>query len=144
MANATVRFRIDREAMQKNFRELSVQFGRLLVYARLRRAYLNMRRSTRRTRKEKVWKWQLAMLHARAAEMRVKHPKADVRVVSRMLQKGVPVVMIDMVFVRAEVPSSGANRRDVLLGRETPRVVEIDECPIEMFATFDHNEPHRS
>lgn len=123
MANATARFTIDTTGLRdirKNFHELALQFTRLKTIWRERRAYLNVLRSTRKNRKEKVRKWQLAKLHVKASEIRVQWPSAEVRIVSRFLCKGYPVVFIDIdaPHARGTVDLSEVDRRTVLLERK--------------------------
>lgn len=130
MANATIRFRIEGiDDIRRGFRELSLQFARIKACAKLRRAYLNVLRSTRRTRKEKVRKWELAKLHAYVAGLRVKHPDAEVRLGSRFSCSGMRFVAIEIIYARGQTQPSVVDRRTILLGHKT-KVVEIDEVPV--------------
>jgi hypothetical protein len=93
---------------------------------RLHRAYLNMLRSTRRNRRDAVRRWELAKLHVRAAEIRVQCPNAEVRIVSRNLRKGEPIVVINAIYARGSVQPSGVDRRTILLGHR-PNFTAIDD-----------------
>ena len=108
MTNVTVRFTIDTtgyravaEKLYATMDEMRIHLLRIALYrakCRLHRAYLNVLRSTRRTRKEAIWRWELAKLHVRAAEIRVERPTAKVRIVSRRMQSGKPIVLIDAIY----------------------------------------------
>jgi hypothetical protein len=142
MANATVRFNIDtsgfQESVSKVYATMAEMRTTLLRIAlatakkRERRVFLNMLRSTRRKRREAVRKWQLAKLHVKACEIRIECPTAEVRIVSRRMKSGEPIVMIDAVYARGENGPSGVDRRTILLGHRA-RAVHVDECPIEVF-----------
>lgn len=126
MANATIQFHVEGiDDIRQTFRELSAQFARMKAIRRERRAYLNMLRSTRRTRKAMVRKWQLAKLHVKAAEIRVQCPKAEVRIASRNLRRGEPVVFVDVkpieiVVAEGRTDPLTSDRRVLLLGRSPP------------------------
>lgn len=121
MANVSIQFHVEGiDDIRRGFRELAVRFARVKAIGRERRAFLNMLRSTRRTRKAMVRKWQLAKLHAKAAEIRVQCPTAEVRIVSRNLCKGFPIVFIDIDAPHAKgtVDLSEVDHRAVLLERK--------------------------
>lgn len=134
MANAIVRIDVSGlYDIRKTFHELALQFTRMKAVLRERRAYLNTLRSTRRKRKEAVRRWQLAKLRVKVCEIRIECQTAEVRIVSRNLRKGEPVVMIETIFARGQSEPLTADRRTILLGHRAS-VAEIDECPIEILA----------
>jgi hypothetical protein len=136
MANASIRFSFDAPGTQEAIdklaevaREARVALHRIDLAKskkRLHRAYLNMLRSTRRTRKHAVRRWELVKLHVRAAEIRAECPNAEVRIVSRNLRKGEPIVVINAIYARGSVQPSGVDRRTILLGHR-PIFAAIDD-----------------
>lgn len=161
MANATIQFHVEGiDDIRRGFRELAAQFARMKAIRRERRAFLNMLRSTRRTRKVMVRKWQLAKLHAKAAEIRVQCPTAEVRVVSRNLRRGFPIAFIDIdaphakgtvdlsevdhcvvllewkaTFTGGESIPSSIDRRTLLLGHSPPIAILASSDPCASFSS---------
>lgn len=146
MANASIRFSFDATGVQKVREDLArvakearaALFRIALAHVKKReqRAYLNMLRSTRRTRKVTVRRWELAKLRVKVCKMRVESPTTEVRIVSRNIRKGDPIAMIETIFARGMIAPSNADRRTILLGHRA-LVTEIDECPIEILQASD-------
>ena len=146
MANTSIQFSFDAIGVQKVREDLThvVKASRAALTRirlakakkRLQRAYLNMLRAPRSKRKDVAWRWELAKLYVKACEMRVESPTAEIRIISRNIRKGEPVVFIETVFARGATAPTTCDRRTVLLG---PRlhVAEIDECPTEILASTD-------
>lgn len=97
MANTTIRFNVSGLAeMRESFRLLALQLAHAKAKRRERRAYLNMLRSTRRTRKTMVRKWMLAKLHVKVCEIRIECPTTEVRIASEAnVEAGFPVSDLD-------------------------------------------------
>jgi hypothetical protein len=123
MANITINVPGMREAageVRRMFKELAAQLSRVKAVQRERRAYLNMLRAPRRKRRTATCKWELAKLHVRAAQIRCECPGAEVRIVSRNIRKGTPVVLIETIFARGTIEPTTTDRCVLLLGHQRP------------------------